>query len=314
MFLGLKITGENQEALVKSAVHDWVTENVEGFFDPSAACSFHFGEMASFSETYLNPPSRSLERRVQAEPVLRRILRSMEDCPPCRRLLGPEALPRIRVSSRRSPGSSPEIAVHVICTRGEQGHWVCEYEADVKRKVLLLGDASAKKNEVVRAAVYDEYDDSWRDSLGAKVMTRHETVIVPEQVVSFHIVFTVWDIAGRRFANKNLLGDYFRGAKAIVAVCDLDENRSMEELGYWLAVARRGLGKHPLVIVARARKQADPLPINEARLKELMETHHAEVLLTPREGSATIEHLFHSLGEDTIRDVFGTRWWVSIYR
>ncbi|HYM39851.1 MAG TPA: hypothetical protein VEY12_06880, partial [Thermoplasmata archaeon] len=150
--------------------------------------------------------------------------------------------------------------------------------------------------------------DTNREHLGAKVRTRHETAEVSDSGADVHLVFTVWDIAGRRFYNKRQLRAYCRGAKTILAACDLSETRSVEELGYWLSVATRILGKVTVVILARDRPAADPLPIAEARLAETARTFGAIVLHVPRGDRRRMEHLFHGLGAETVRDVFGLPW------
>ena len=286
---------------------------MEGGFGELAACVAHETQLASFAASFFSPPELFLERRPEAEPVLRAILRATEDCPLCRRKADRAGMRRIVLSSDAAPATPSDIVVRLTCTHKHGGPWDCAYRADVKRKILLLGDASARKTELVRPAVFDFVPDGYRDSLGAKVMTRHETVNLETQGVAFHIVFTVWGIAGSRFGTKGLLADYFRGPRAVLAVCDLSHARSVEELGYWLSVATRILGKTRVVIVAKERTAPDPLPIAEARLKEIVRNHHATLVMVPSRDSHTLEHVFRGIGEDTIRDVFGAEGHPRIY-
>ncbi len=285
---------------------------MEGPLVASAVCSVHGAELASFTRAFLQPPELALERRAQGEPVLARILRAVDACPKCRHRLGRAGPERIELSSIAGP-ELPDVAVRLVCTRAGNGPWRCAYHADVKRKILLLGDASVDKSAMIRPLVYDEIPDVYRDLLGAKVMTRHETVLAPGQGVDFHVVFSVWDIHGHRFYDKRRMREFFRGAKAVLAVCDLAVGRSVEELGYWLTVAERTLGKVSMVVAARERAAPDPLPISEARLREAIGVHRAALVTLPRKDTHNLEHVFHGLGEETVRDVFGTKWRLGSY-
>lgn len=284
---------------------------MEGSLGASLLCGYHASELAQFSHAYLQPAVLAFERRSEGQPVLDRILRSLDGCPRCRHRGGGEAPRSVALASGVAEGS--EVFVRLGCTHAEGGPWQCSYEGHVKRKLLLLGDASTAKTDLIRPLVYDEISDAARETLGAKVMTRHETVSVPEEGVDFHVVFTVWDIAGHRFTDKKRMRTYFRGAKGVLAVCDLSQEKTVQELGYWLSVAQRILDKPTMVIAARGREAPDLLPISEARLRELARTHHAPVVILPPSDGHLIEHVFESLGEDTVRDVFGTKWRARMY-
>ena len=284
---------------------------MEGSAGASLLCDHHAFELTQFSYAYLQPVALAFERRAEGQPVLDRILRSLENCPKCSRRGGGNGPQILALASPGGDGT--EVLVRLSCTRVEGGPWQCSYEGHVKRKLLLLGDASTAKTDLVRPLVYDEISDAARETLGAKVMTRHETVNVPEEGVDFHVVFTVWDIAGHRFTDKKRMRAYFRGARCVLAVCDLSREGTVQELGYWLSVAQRILGKPTMVIAARGREAPDPLPISEVRLQELARTHHATVVILPPNDGHLVEHVFESLGEETVRDVFGTKWRARMY-
>ncbi len=92
----------------------------------------------------------------------------------------------------------------------------------------------------------------------------------------------------------------------VLAVCDLSQERSVEELGYWLVVAERILGKPNVVIVAQGRRQPDPLPIAEARLREISAKHRALVIVVPPGDLHRLEHIFRGLSQEAIRTAFPT--------
>ncbi len=286
---------------------------MEGSLGGGWVCDLHQAQLGSFGMSFLNPPELFVARRTEAEPVLRALLQATDDCPRCRRRAGPVEERQVGLVSGQPGEPLPAVAVRLTCTHRSGGPWECTYHADVKRKLLLLGDVTSRKTEFVRPAVNDMIGDPWRDSLGAKVMTRHETVALEEQTLNFHIVFTMWDIAGRRFGNKEQLAAYFRGARGVLAVCDLTQDRSVEELTYWLAVAARLLRKTNVVILAQGRRRPDPLPIAEARLRELAAKHRAILVTIPPGDVHRLEHVFQALGADTIRDVFGTHGLPPLY-
>lgn len=284
---------------------------MEGFFGASAVCEAHAADLAQFSVAYLQPAAFVFVRRAEGAPVLDRILRSIDACPKCRGRAGGDGPQSLVLSSGTEGG--PDVLVRLTCTRGEDGAWQCTYDGHVKRKLLLLGDASASKTDLVRPLVHDEVADSARDLLGAKVMTRHQTVTVPDESADLHVVFTVWDIAGHRFSDKRRMRAFFHGARAVLAVCDLAREGTVQELGYWLAVAERVLGKVSMVIVAKGRDAPDPLAIAEARVRDLAREHHAVLVFVPPRDTHAAEHVFEAFGDETIRDVFGTSWGPRMY-
>lgn len=281
--------------------------SMEGHPDLNSLCDVHLRELAAYSSVFLQPPQCALERRGEGEQVLRRILRIIEDCPRCRQRLAGDIPSRFDVAAAPADPWS-DVRVRVTCVHEPGGAWTCTYHADVKRKVLLLGDRSARKVELVRGVAYDPLPDGYRDIVGAKILTRHETVTGSDDGVDVHVVFTVWDVVGRRFTSKRPLRAFFRGAKAVLAVCDLAEIRSVEELGYWLSLSERILGGVAPVILVRERSSPDPLPIAEARLAEFAQTFGATVIAIPGDGGHRVEHLFQALGEATARDVWGAKW------
>ncbi len=284
---------------------------MEGPLGAALLCDRHAFELTQFSHVYLQPVALTFERREEGQPLLDRILRSLEGCPQCRRRGGGRAPNRITLTSPGEEGSG--VLVRLTCTHADGGPWQCSYDGNVKRKLLLLGDASAEKTDLVRPLVYDAISDACRESVGAKVMTHHETVSLPEDAADFHVVFTVWDIAGHRFTDKRRMRAYFHGARAVMAVCDLSRERTVHELGYWLSVADRVLGKHATIVLARRRETPDALAISEARLREVVQLYRATLVLLPPKDGHPVEHVFHALGEDAIREVFGAGWRTRMY-
>ena len=288
-------------------------ERMEGSFGGGWTCDLHQAQLTSFAAAYLNPPDLFWARRPGAEPILHAILRATDGCTRCRRKPGDVEDRQVGFTSGMPGEPAGDVVVRLQCTHRSGGPWECTYHADVKRKILLLGDATTRKTEIVRPAVNDMLSDDWRDSLGAKVMTRHETVELEDGSLGFHLVFTLWDIAGRRFGNKEQLAAYLRGGRDILAVCDLAQDRSVEELGYWLSVAERLLGKTNVVILAQGRRQPDPLPIAEARLREMSSKHRALVVAIPPGDSHRLEHIFRGIAEEAVREIFGMTWHPPMY-
>ncbi len=285
---------------------------MEGPFGADGFCGLHHAQLAGFQASYLPTFRVAFERRPEAVPVLQAILQAADDCPECRRRFGPGSAHRILLPAGTTD-AWPDAFLQVSCTRSGSGPWACTYEASVKRKALLLGDASSGKTDLVRSAVYDEVSDAARDALGAKVMSRHQTVRPEGEGVDFHVTFSVWDVTGHRIADKRRLRAYFQGAATVLAACDLSEETSVRELGYWLTVAERILGRPTEIIVAQEPEAPDPSGIAEARLAGLAREHRAVVVRVPRKDPHVMEHVFEGLGVDAIREVFGTQWHPRMY-
>lgn len=117
----------------------------------------------------------------------------------------------------------------------------------LKAKVCLVGEASVGKTSLVRRFVYDQFDDRYFSTIGAKVTKREMDVRLENREV--RVVLTIWDIMGEPSFRELLKEAYFAGAQGILAVADLTRPHTFPALREWVDAARKVSGPVPLAVL-----------------------------------------------------------------
>ena len=65
---------------------------------------------------------------------------------------------------------------------------------EIIKKVVLLGDSAVGKTSLIRRFVYDEYDDGYISTIGAKVSKKE--VEVEYDGTDYKVMLMIWDIIG----------------------------------------------------------------------------------------------------------------------
>ncbi|MCX6658706.1 MAG: GTP-binding protein, partial [Euryarchaeota archaeon] len=98
----------------------------------------------------------------------------------------------------------------------------------MKVKVCFIGDAGVGKTSLIKRYVLDVFDDRYIATIGTKVTKK--IVDVDGQA---KVMMLVWDIMGQKGFRELLREAYFFGAHGAIAVCDLTNKETLEELRYW---------------------------------------------------------------------------------
>lgn len=119
----------------------------------------------------------------------------------------------------------------------------------VKLKVCLLGPERVGKSSLARRFVYDEFDDRYLATLGAKVSKRVLEIDAPPGGRSYEVILTVWDIMGEKAFVDLMREAYFQGAAGLVAVTDLTRPETFGDIRSWVARTLETTGPLPLCVL-----------------------------------------------------------------
>lgn len=104
----------------------------------------------------------------------------------------------------------------------------------VKVKVCLIGNSGVGKTSLIRRYVLDMFDDVYVQTLGAKVTKKSILIPVHTPRPPLEIVMTIWDVMGQAGFRELLRDTYFFGCQGILAVADVTERASLEDLDSWI--------------------------------------------------------------------------------
>jgi small GTP-binding protein len=107
----------------------------------------------------------------------------------------------------------------------------------------------------------------------------------------------VWDIMGQKGFRELLREAYFFGAHGAIAVCDLTNKETLEELRYWIKALTDVAGDVPIVFAGNKSDLENDRVIKEQDLQELAGKYKARAYLTSAKTGQNVETVFKTLAE-----------------
>lgn len=153
------------------------------------------------------------------------------------------------------------------------------------------------KTSLIRRFVYDEFDERYTVTLGAKVTKKTVTVDDPAGDGKLEVDVSLWDIMGEKFLRELLREAYFYGAQGILAVCDVTRAETLVDLEDWKVAVERVTGEIPILILANKVDLKDEAVIDEKGLRVFCEGWKSPYLFTSAKTGENVEKAFHDLAE-----------------
>ncbi len=118
---------------------------------------------------------------------------------------------------------------------------------EIKRKVVLLGDAAVGKTSLVRRFVYDAFDDKYIMTIGTKVSKK--VIDMEWEGININLSLMVWDVLGQQGFTQ-VQETAFKGSDGALLVCDLTRKETLYSIShYWLPILERVAGV-PAILLA----------------------------------------------------------------
>ncbi|MCJ2519967.1 MAG: GTP-binding protein [Candidatus Thermoplasmatota archaeon] len=172
-----------------------------------------------------------------------------------------------------------------------------------KMKLCLAGEAAVGKTSLVRRFIYDQFDDKYTVTLGAKVVKKTVTVDHPEGEGKIEVDLAIWDIMGEKFLRELLREAYFYGAQGILAVCDVTRSDTMADLKEWRSSIERVAGEVPIIILANKVDLKDETMIDEETLRLFCEGWQCPYVLTSAKTGENVENAFRDMAGTVLKSL-----------
>lgn len=166
----------------------------------------------------------------------------------------------------------------------------------MKVKVCFIGDAGVGKTSLIKRFVLDVFDDRYIATIGTKVTKKIVDVEGPEGPAK--VMMLIWDIMGQKGFRELLREAYFFGAHGAIAVCDLTNKETLEELRYWVKALTDVAGDVPIVFAGNKADLENERVIKEEDLKELASKYKGTAFLTSAKTGQNVEAAFKQLAAE----------------
>ncbi len=168
----------------------------------------------------------------------------------------------------------------------------------IKRKILLLGDASVGKTSLIRRFVVDKFSDDYITTIGTKVTKKDLRLEFGNRTVDLSLM--IWDVLGQK-GYKGIQESAFRGARGVLLVYDLTRPETRQSLGdYWVPRVRAVAGSVPMLIVGN---KVDLVPSKPTALEEVAEfgrSHGMPVFVSSAKTGDNVEAAFLAIGQQVV--------------
>lgn len=164
----------------------------------------------------------------------------------------------------------------------------------MKVKVCFIGDAGVGKTSLIKRYVLDVFDDRYIATIGTKVTKK--IVEVDDGGKQVKVMMLIWDIMGQKGFRELLREAYFFGAHGAIAVCDLTNKETLEELRYWIKALTDVAGNVPIVFAGNKADLQNEAVAKESDLKDLADKYDAEAFMTSAKTGQDVENMFKALG------------------
>lgn len=159
----------------------------------------------------------------------------------------------------------------------------------------MVGDNSVGKTSLIRRYVFDDFEDKYLATLGAKVTKKNEIVPFPELGVEYEIAMIIYDIMGAKEFRSLLREAYFFGAQGLIAVCDLTSGETFESLEDWIMNAFNVTGKIPVELLANKSDLEGEFVITESEIEKLSDNYESTHKMTSAKTGANVEPAFEDI-------------------
>ena len=138
--------------------------------------------------------------------------------------------------------------------------------AEVKKKLLLLGDGAVGKTSLVRRFVLDKFEDRYITTIGAKVTKKDITFKAKGEPLRFSMM--LWDVLGQQ-GYSNIQKASLSGADGALLVCDVTRAATLASLeNYWVPQVKAVAGNIPFILLANkadlSKRELGPQELFEA--------------------------------------------------
>ena len=167
---------------------------------------------------------------------------------------------------------------------------------DMIFKIVLIGDSSVGKTNILSKYLTDEFDPESKATVGVEFGTKNfkiENNIVKVQI---------WDTAGQE-RYRSITNAYYKGAKGSLLVYDITNKKSFENLERWISdLKTNGDDKISIILLGNKSDLEDKRVISTEEGKNKAEFYNFAFMETSALNGSNIEKAFNELIMDVYKN------------
>lgn len=166
----------------------------------------------------------------------------------------------------------------------------------LSKKICLLGNPAVGKTSLIRAFVYETFEDEYISTIGSKVSKKEVEFFDEEAKRYFEVSLIIWDIAGQQ-TFKHVKQAYYRGAKGAIVVADVTRVTTLQSIEDWIKSLTEVVGDVPLVILLNKTDLIDQIKFSLADVQDMALKYRAKSLLASAKTGKNVERAFLDLAK-----------------
>ncbi|WP_455141791.1 Rab family GTPase [Candidatus Hodarchaeum mangrovi] len=168
-------------------------------------------------------------------------------------------------------------------------------------KIVLIGDGAVGKTSIRRRYMGEGFRTDFLATMGA------DFAYLKTKIDDFNVEWQIWDLAGQP-AFRNVMRSYFKGAMGALAVYDVTQPNSLDNIESWVSEARaRSQSSYiiPVVICGNKIDLRDEVPNSLRTIQGFTKARglDAEFIETSAKTGEAIEEAFFILARKIITAV-----------
>jgi small GTP-binding protein len=171
-----------------------------------------------------------------------------------------------------------------------------EPSREFKVKVCLLGDGAVGKTSLIRKFVYDEFDDKYIMTLGAKTSKKVVSLPNPKDRSPVDITLMISDVMGQTDVGS-IHDAYLFGTKGAIIVCDFTRRSTLENIKNWMERLRKVCGEVPVVFVVNKYDLIFDAQFDFRSLQKVADEYRSPAVVASAKTGENVEKVFHSMAE-----------------
>lgn len=140
-------------------------------------------------------------------------------------------------------------------------------EVDYTFKVLIIGNSSVGKSNILLRYSENIFNDSFLPTIGVDFKIKNM------KLNNKTIKMNIWDTAGQeRF--KNLTATYYKGANGVMIVFDITDRDSFEDIGKWVSEVKKNSNREVVkLLVGNKLDLQEERTVNKDEAERLAEKY-----------------------------------------
>ena len=167
-------------------------------------------------------------------------------------------------------------------------------------KITIIGSTSVGKTSIIKRYFENKFELNSTEATISAIYHNKKIKTDPFTEANMQI----WDTAGQE-KYRSITKNYFLNANGIIIVFDLSDEKSFNDLNFWMEEINNTLDEQQvaLILVGNKSDLTSDIKIDNATALNYAKEHNMKYLSVSAKDGVNIEHLFEIIGSDCIKKI-----------